>query len=237
MNESLHLAAREFDSDTAAQLSSLSIGIAHTQSSSPKPRNRRAPHTPGSGASAAANGIAGGSRYPDTPASARAVRGGGDLGADDAEGDEIDRARYLARLNSFMQHRDSDSNDDDEDDDIGDDGLGDGDGSPRLRGRAIPVGDIGFDEDEDEVDGMFDLDEAEVLDYAGASGGMEEVDGRLQGGGGGGGEGGEAYLRTGAGEEVDEYGEDDERFAEGNDEYELGGGGVGVEGGRQVGAG
>ncbi|OCF39833.1 hypothetical protein I317_06385 [Kwoniella heveanensis CBS 569] len=109
--------------------------------------------------------------------------------------DEIARANRLARLNAFMSYKGSESDEDD------------------------------FDEDEDDFD-----DEDEILD--GQEGFIDEIgtgderDFPLSGPAAGGYDGNGLPLRNvdSIGEEVDEYGEDDEIFAEGNDEYGNGAG-------------
>ena len=238
--QTLHLAAREFDAQTAAQLSGLMIG--HTQSSSPKPRRTRPPHE--------AVG-----RYPESPTSIRtpgraaaaaAATGtsgaGGIRGRGATEGDEIDRAHYLARLNSFMGHRDRDSDEDDDEEG----------GVRRARGVS---GGFGFDDEEDDddnlegslgtlnpaqymqdgrargsssrgrhgtgtmADGIFDIDDDDDDDDHGGDDGQlgyagdnDRLDLGLS----------RDRMEPGTGEEVDSDGEDDERFKEGNDDYTLG---------------
>lgn len=87
-------------------------------------------------------------------------------------------------------------------------------------------GDPSFDDNENEDEDVFGLDfdnpdaEGEEGEYADERMGSGLVDGYG------------VKRERGTGEEVDEYGEDDERWIEGNDEYEgMGGVGPGTEGG------
>lgn len=150
------------------------------------------------------------------------------------DGDEIDRAHYLARLNTFMRHRDPDDdeglgdfgdfhNDDEHDDDDDYDGEGRGGrdadmdasqtyfldglsaGAGLARGSALRSrAGTGL-----VSDGVFDLDDADddaPVDYAGDG---DRLDLGLR----------RDRMEPGTGEEIDSDGEDDERFKEGNEDY------------------
>ena len=227
MAQTFQLAARDSDAETAAQLSNLAI--AHTQSSSPKPRRTRPPHSSGSG------------RYPDSPTSSRTPRTARlHAGLGDGDGDEIDRAQYLVRLNSFMGHAESDSDHSEEDDELAFGGVDEN--GDELHGRGGEYGDGGGDGGDDyfqdglaagaglprtsgsgsrsrgrkgasmEPGAIFDLDDAEDDAPMGYPGDEDRLDLGLPRG----------RMERGTGEEIDPDGEDDERFAEGNDDYELG---------------
>ncbi|WVR08612.1 hypothetical protein IAU60_005667 [Kwoniella sp. DSM 27419] len=141
---------------------------------------------------------------------------GSGLGPGSGAGDEIDRAHRLARVNAFMSYK-GDMNEYDDDDDNADGWR---------------------DDDDDEDDGDDDVDEIErdgsdldgeakyTMEVA-----LGEKDFPLSGPAAGGYDGnGLPDRRVDAiGEEVDEYGEDDEVFAEGNDEYGNGLGGESMD--------
>lgn len=174
VSESIALASRDFDHQTASRLSALSLNPASAQaqaqahgldmggiprgSSSPKSRRHRA------------------LAYPDT-SPLQSTRNTAD------PNDEIARAEAMARVNAFMSYKSREEYED---------GDGDEDGE-------------GFDGvDGDGVDGMFDFEE---LDYPDSS----ALDGRHEKG---------KRRERGTGETVDVYGEDDERFAEGNGDFD-----------------
>ncbi|WRT70601.1 uncharacterized protein IL334_007599 [Kwoniella shivajii] len=144
-------------------------------------------------------------RRPNPHSSSRSGLGGADpFGGED----EISRANRLARLNAFMSYKSTDSDEEDFDDNEdynrhAEDEDADGDDDAYLNKLREGNGDADIDID---IDG--------------------EGDFPLSGPASGGYDGNGLPLRTTdeTGQEVDEFGEDDEIFLEGNDEYANGAG-------------
>ncbi|WWD20625.1 hypothetical protein CI109_105101 [Kwoniella shandongensis] len=143
---------------------------------------------------------------PLAGSSNRAPRFVGQVGEDD---DEISRAERMARLNAFMSYKGTGSEDEEEDDYDDDEDE---------------------DEEEEEEDGALDLEDGPSGNGGGrgksAKGRITDENHFPLGGNAEGGYDGNGMPRRNEdvlGEQVDEYGEDDEVFAEGNDDYDNGG--------------